>query len=233
MPFMPNLINFYKFFKLTHIKNLQNELEVFCKQKKLLGTIILAEEGINAMLAGEPDSIEDFLKFIRQRLNMPNLNYNASVCTVIPFRKLKVLHKKEIVTFDMPDADPSQKTGCVVQPEHWNQLISDPDVLLIDTRNEYEVSQGTFQKALNPKTASFKEFARFSQEKLASHKHKKIAMFCTGGIRCEKASSYLLGQGFKEVYQLQGGILNYLKTVEEKESLWLGKCFVFDDRIAV
>lgn len=224
---------FYKFTKLTDVPFWQNTLRTLCKDQNILGTILLADEGINSTIAGKAENIQMVINFLGSQESFTVLDCKYSQCNFMPFRKLKVLHKKEIVTFGIPHIKPHQKTGIQVDPTEWNDLISNKDVIVIDTRNTYEVELGSFQKALNPNTEIFREFPSYVKNNLDPTVHKKIAMYCTGGIRCEKASAYLLDQGFEKVYQLQGGILKYLEKVEPKNSLWHGKCFIFDDRITV
>ncbi len=227
------VVAFYKFIELSDIEVLKLTLHKFCKEKKILGTIILAKEGINGTIAGTAESIKAILELLRTNPNFLDLECKYSYSDLMPFDKIKIIIKKEIVTFGVPGITPSQKTGMQVAPNNWNQLISDSDVLVIDTRNNFEVELGTFKGAINPKTSKFGDFPTYVKTNLDPKKHKKIAMFCTGGIRCEKASSYLLEQGFENVYQLQGGILKYLEKIKSEDSLWEGKCFIFDKRIAL
>jgi len=229
------IVAFYKFIALSDLSSLQTELKQFCNAHQIFGTLLLAKEGVNATLAGSKDKIEGLLNFISEKLNLnqQHLECKFSDCDFIPFRKLKVLIKKEIITMNTSGLDPEHKTGIRLNPEDWNKTISNNDVLVIDTRNQYEIEHGTFKNAINPNTEQFGEFPDYVKKNLDPKKHKKIAMFCTGGIRCEKASAYLIEQGFEEVYQLHGGILKYLTTVNPSESLWEGKCFVFDERIIV
>ncbi len=224
---------FYKFVQLTDVSALQHALLKLCKEQNILGSILLAEEGINSTIAGKAKNIQNILTFLRSKENFSDLVCKYSQSDFIPFRKLKVLLKKEIVTFGASNVKPYQKTGVPVAPTEWNTLISSEDMLVIDTRNTYETKLGTFKKALDPNIKTFKDFQTYVEHNLDPSVHKKIAMYCTGGIRCEKASSYLLAQGFEKVYQLQGGILKYLESIDPKNSLWEGKCFVFDDRTAL
>jgi UPF0176 protein len=216
---------------------MQPIIQDYCDKKLLKGTILLANEGINGTISGKEKDILNFHKFIKNDdkfLNVfKNLEYKASWSDGNPFYRMKVRLKKEIVTLGIPEISPVKKVGTYIKPKEWNALISDPDIILIDTRNQYEVDIGTFRNAINPKTTSFREFPEYVKKNLNQQKNKKIAMFCTGGIRCEKASSYMLEEGFEEVYHLQGGILKYLETVPEENSLWNGECFVFDQRVAV
>ncbi|MGB3693641.1 MAG: rhodanese-related sulfurtransferase [Spirulinaceae cyanobacterium] len=227
------IVSFYYFKELSNYEEMRLGLESLCAQQNLKGTIILASEGINGTIAGSQEGIDTLLNYLRQQSRFPNLEVKESVAEQNPFRRLKVKAKKEIVTFGIPVGDRVSKRGTPIQPQEWNQLISDPEVTVIDTRNDYEVGIGTFQGAKDPQLKSFREFPHYAQEKLHPQKQKKIAMFCTGGIRCEKASAYLLEQGFEQVYQLQGGILKYLEQVPPQESKWQGECFVFDERVSV
>ena len=228
---------FYHFVALNDVKSMQPIIQDYCDKKLLKGTILLANEGINGTISGKEKDILNFHKFIKNDdkfFNVfKNLEYKASWSVGNPFYRMKVRLKKEIVTLGMPEVSPAKKVGTYVKPEDWNSLINDPDITLIDTRNGYEVDIGSFRNAINPKTSSFREFPKYIKKNLNPKKTKKVAMFCTGGIRCEKASSYMLEEGFNEVYHLQGGILKYLETVPEAESLWQGECFVFDQRVAV
>lgn len=223
----------YKFVSLPDYRQLQEPLLSLCRECGIKGTLLLAEEGINGTVAGSREAIDSLNEFFQKDVRFHDLEYKESFAARMPFFRIRVRLKKEIVTLGKPEADPSKQVGTYVDPEDWNALISDPDVILLDTRNNYEVDVGTFKKAVNPKTDSFREFPDFVEESLDTTKHKKIAMFCTGGIRCEKASSYMLSQGFEEVYHLKGGILKYLEKVPAQESLWEGECFVFDQRVSV
>jgi UPF0176 protein len=227
----------YKFVHLPDYKDLQAPLLEACKLHKIKGTLLLAEEGINGTIAGLPTNIRDILQFLRTSPlftgRLSDLEHKESWSDIHPFYRMKVKLKKEIVTLGVPGVSPTKKVGTYVKPQDWNALISDPGVLLIDTRNDYEVDIGTFKGAIDPKTDTFREFPQYVAQHFDKTKHKKVAMFCTGGIRCEKASSFMIDQGFEEVYHLEGGILKYLETVPEEESLWEGECFVFDQRVAV
>ena len=227
----------YKFVSLPDFKDLQSPILEACKTHHIKGTLLLAEEGINGTIAGLPDDISNILNYLRTdplfKGKFADLEHKESYADEHPFYRMKVKLKKEIVTLGVPGVSPTKKVGTYVKPEDWNALISDPDVVLIDTRNDYEVDIGTFKGAIDPKTTTFREFPEYVAQHFDKTKHKKVAMFCTGGIRCEKASSYMLDQGFAEVYHLQGGILKYLETVPEADSLWQGECFVFDQRVAV
>ena len=224
---------FYKFIELDRLEALQSKLKAFCENNDIMGTILLAEEGINSTLSGEKESIDQFFQFLKKDERFADLQPKLTEIDQPPFLRLKVKIKPEIVTMGVEAIEPTITTGKHIDPDTWNQIISDPDVLVIDARNEYEYKVGTFQNAISPHTDSFRQFPEFVEENLDPREHKKIAMFCTGGIRCEKASAYLVEKGFEEVYQLHGGILNYLETVSSEESLWKGECFVFDQRVAV
>jgi UPF0176 protein len=219
----------YQFTPLPDFRELQPHLKTLCKQAQIKGILLLAPEGINGTIAGSRKSINTLKSFLEKRFKA--LEYKESWADEMPFHRMKVRLKKEIVTLGVP-VNPCESVGTYVDPKDWNDLISDPDVLVIDTRNDYEVKIGHFQRALNPKTSSFTEFPEFAQA-LDKSKYPRIAMYCTGGIRCEKASSYLLSQGFEKVYHLKGGILKYLETIPPEKSLWKGDCFVFDGRVAV
>jgi UPF0176 protein len=224
---------FYKFTKLSDFAEMQNPLLSFCEVQGVKGTILLALEGINGTIAGSRQAIDSVLAYLCCDIRLADLEHKESFAQQPPFERMKVRLKKEIVTLGLPEIDPTEQVGTYVSPQDWNQLVSDPDVIIIDTRNDYEVQIGSFQGAINPETHSFREFPEYVQKNLDPNQHKKVAMFCTGGIRCEKASAYMLSQGFQQVYHLQGGILKYLEEVPQAESLWQGECFVFDERIAV
>lgn len=227
----------YKFVSLPNYQALQAPILAACKSHRIKGTLLLAEEGINGTIAGLADDIHAILNYLRTDPSFEgkfaDLEHKESYANEHPFYRMKVKLKKEIVTLGVPGVSPTKKVGTYVKPENWNALISDPEVFLIDTRNDYEVDIGTFKGAIDPKTTTFREFPQYIAKHFDPAKHKKVAMFCTGGIRCEKASSYMMDQGFDEVYHLQGGILKYLETVPEAQSLWQGECFVFDQRVAV
>lgn len=224
---------FYHFVDLPDYKEMQPVLKAFCDRYHLKGTILLAQEGINSTIAGSREGIDALLNYLRSDHRLQGLEHKESFCQVIPFQKLRVRLKKEIVTLGVTGIDPSREVGKYVEPKDWNTLISDPDVVIIDTRNTYEVELGTFNGAIDPQITTFGQFPNYVAENLNPEQQQKVAMFCTGGIRCEKASAYLLAQGFKEVYHLKGGILKYLAEVPPEESLWEGECFVFDDRITL
>lgn len=226
------IVALYKFVTLTDYKAMREPLLTYCRERKITGTLLLAEEGINGTIAGEMAAMEAVLSYLKSDERLADIDYKESFSDTNPFYRMKVKLKKEIVTLGVPGIDPNKRVGSYVKPEQWSALVRDPSVLVIDTRNDYEVQIGTFDGAVNPNTDSFREFPAFV-EKLDKNKHPKVAMFCTGGIRCEKASAYMLEQGFEEVYHLQGGILKYLEEVPEQESVWQGDCFVFDHRVAV
>lgn len=222
----------YQFKELPNHRGFKIPLTDLCTRENIRGTLLLAPEGINGTVAGTREAIERLKEHLFQE-GLDNLTYKESFSSKIPFTRLKVRLKKEIVTLGLPHISPLKKVGTYVEPQAWNSLLKDPDVIVIDTRNTYEVAIGTFKGAMDPGTRHFSEFPRFVREKLKNLKHKKIAMACTGGIRCEKASSFMLEEGFKEVYHLKGGILKYLECTPPAESLWEGECFVFDQRVAV
>lgn len=224
---------FYKFVALSDYAELQQPIKEVCESHAVKGTILLAEEGINGTIAGSKAGIDAVLTYLQSDTRLQNLDIKESTAQKPPFAKLKVRLKKEIVTIGLPEVSPTAQVGTYVTPTKWNDIIADPEVTVIDTRNDYEVGMGTFQGAKNPETDVFNEFPDYVKENLDPQKNKKVAMFCTGGIRCEKASSYMLAQGFEEVYHLKGGILKYLEEVPEEESLWKGECFVFDERVAI
>jgi len=223
----------YKFASLPDYRELQPTLLDFCIDHDLKGTLLLAEEGINGTVAGSREAIDALMAYLRSDPRLADIEHKESFAEKAPFYRMKVRLKKEIVTLGVPGINPNNKVGTYVPPEDWNALISDPDVIVIDTRNDYEYDIGTFKGAIDPHTTTFREFPDYVEKHLDPAKHKKVAMFCTGGIRCEKASSFMMEQGFEEVYHLQGGILKYLENVPAEESLWQGECFVFDQRVAV
>jgi len=225
----------YRFTPFADHEALQAPLQQICEAHGVKGTLLLAHEGINGTIAGSPDGIEAVIDHIRALPDCAETDVKYSHAEEMPFNRMKVRLKKEIVTMGEPDVDPRESVGRYVDPMDWNELISDPNVIVIDTRNDYEVAVGTFKGAVDPKTKSFREFPgwfRDHREELLEGK-TKVAMFCTGGIRCEKSTSFLRGEGVDEVYHLKGGILKYLENVPEQESLWDGECFVFDQRVAV
>jgi UPF0176 protein len=224
---------FYKFVRLPDFAEKRDSLLSYCEAQGIRGTILLAAEGINGTIAGSRKAIDSVLSFLRSDPRLVDLEHKESYADSGAFDRMKVRLKKEIVTLGLPEINPSDRVGTYVSPKEWNELISDPEVTIIDTRNDYEVTIGTFKGAQNPKTASFRQFPDYVRNHLDPTKHKKVALFCTGGIRCEKATSFMMAQGFQEVYHLKGGILKYLEEVPEDESLWQGECFVFDQRVAV
>lgn len=224
---------FYRFVHLPDSQNLQEPIQKLCRDHGALGTILLAEEGINGTLAGSREGMEAILAGLRARPEFRELEHKESFVEKMPFVRLKVRFRKEIVTLGIPDINPALRTGTYVEAEDWNAVVSQPDVVLVDTRNDYEVAIGSFQGALDPRTKTFREFPEFVEKNLDPAKHPKVAMYCTGGIRCEKASAYLLSKGFSQVYHLRGGILKYLEKVRPEESRWEGECFVFDKRVSV
>jgi UPF0176 protein len=223
----------YKFVRLNHYQSLRQPLLDLMLAERVRGTLLLAEEGINGTIAGSREGIGKVLNHLQKEPLLNPLDTKESFHEEMPFLRSKVKLKKEIVTMGVEGIDPNRSVGAYIKPQDWNELISDPGVLLVDTRNDYEVEIGTFKNAINPNTTSFRDFPQYVQDNLDPGKHKKVAMFCTGGIRCEKSTAYLKEQGFEEVYHLQGGILKYLEEVQETDSLWQGECFVFDDRVAV
>jgi len=223
----------YHFVRLDDYQSLQQPLLDVMLENRVKGTLLLANEGINGTIAGERAGIDAVLKWLKFDPRLKDLNHKESYDDTYPFYRSKVKLKKEIVTMGVEGIDPNRKVGTHVPASEWNALIADPEVLLIDTRNDYEVEIGSFQNAVNPNTNSFREFPEYVEKHLDPERHKKIAMYCTGGIRCEKSTAYLKEKGFDEVYHLQGGILKYLEEVPQEESLWQGECFVFDNRVAV
>ncbi|MCC6597267.1 MAG: rhodanese-related sulfurtransferase [Alphaproteobacteria bacterium] len=225
----------YKFTPIADIPALRAEIYAFTQEHtpKICGTLLLAPEGVNGTLAVPDSQMETLIAFLDKKLGITTgeLKYSPSSCQ--PFNRFKVREKKEIITLKRPEADPTKLVGQYVEPKDWNTLINDPDVILIDTRNDYETKVGIFEGAIDPKMKVFTEFPDWVEENLDPAKDKKIAMFCTGGIRCEKASAYMLAHGFENVYHLKGGILKYLETIPAEQSKWQGDCFVFDQRVAV
>lgn len=223
----------YKFVPLPDYKALQEPLLQQCQNAGLLGTLLLAEEGINGTISGSRDGLDAVMAWLGRDARFAELEYKESMHDEQPFLRMKVKLKHEIVTMGQPQVNPRHRVGTYIAPEDWDALLADPDVTLIDTRNDYECAIGSFEGALDPQLESFREFPAWATSNLHPSSHRKIAMFCTGGIRCEKASSYLLDQGYEEVFHLQGGILKYLEEVPEERSSWEGECFVFDERVAV
>ena len=229
------VISFYKFVNWGGVSKRKKDLESFCKKRGILGTIILANEGINATISGRGKDINEVVAFLKTDPHLHDLKLKYSYASGKTFARMKVKIKKEIVTMGLSDINPTETAGEHINNEQWNALINDPDTLVIDTRNQYEYSIGTFKNAINPETNSFREFPKWiddNLEELMINK-KRVAMFCTGGIRCEKASSLMIKNGCDDVYQLDGGVIKYLEEVNEGESLWDGECFVFDDRVSI
>jgi UPF0176 protein len=224
---------FYHFTDLPDYEDMRSPLEAFCGAHNLKGTILLAREGINATIAGSRADVDALMDYLHADSRFRDLEHKESYCDRVPFQRLKVLLKQEIIKLGITEVDPTRQVGTYVEPKDWNALINDPTVMVIDTRNRYEVELGTFHNAINPNLDVFSKFPQYIQTHLNPDQHQKIAMFCTGGIRCEKASAYMLSQGFSEVYHLKGGILKYLEEVDVEESLWEGECYVFDDRNSV
>lgn len=227
------IASFYKFVDLPEFKERQRPLLDFCLAQEVKGSILLAAEGINGTIAGSRSGINAVLIHLQQDSAFADLTHKESTADFMPFGRMKVRLKQEIVNLGRPDITPQKQVGQYIPAAEWNDLISDPDVILVDTRNEFEVELGTFKGAINPQTAAFNQFPEFVSQNLDPSRHKKVAMFCTGGIRCEKATAYMLEQGFEEVFHLKDGILKYLETVPPEESLWQGNCFVFDERVTV
>ena len=223
----------YKFAALPDFADYKNGIEAVCRAQGVKGTILLAAEGVNGTIAGSRAGIDAVLDHLRALPGCADLEHKESHAETMPFLRMKVRLKKEIVTMGVEGIDPTSTVGTYVEPEDWNALISDPDVVVIDTRNDYEVGIGTFEGAVNPETETFREFPAWFETFKEANEKPKIAMFCTGGIRCEKSTAYLKSQGIDDVYHLKGGILKYLETVPEEESKWEGECFVFDSRVSV
>ena len=223
----------YKFVELPHFESIREPLQKTLEDNAIRGTLLLASEGINGTVAGPRKGIDILLAWLDQQPGLDNIVSKESYDESMPFYRTKVKLKKEIVTMGVEGIDPKRVVGTYVKPSEWNALISDPDVILVDTRNDYEVQIGTFKNAVNPKTDTFREFPAYVKENLDPAKHKKVAMFCTSGIRCEKSTAYMLEQGFDEVYHLEGGILKYLEDVPKEDTMWEGDCFVFDNRVSV
>ena len=230
---MHTVATFYRFTNLHDHEVWRDRLKEQCEKHEVLGIIILANEGLNATIAGPEEGVAAVLEYIRSDQRFRDLTHRECTAEEPPFNRLRIIIRPEIVTLGDPTVNPNEAAGEYVAPEEWNELISDPDLLLIDTRNDYEVQIGTFKNALNPNTETFGQWDTYVKENLNPENHKKVAMFCTGGIRCEKASAHLIKKGFEQVYHLQGGILNYLEKIKPEESLWEGECFVFDHRVSV
>lgn len=223
----------YHFTRFDDPPALKPDLLALCNAQGVQGTLLLAPEGINGTIAGSRDGIDAVLGHLRGLSGCADLEWKEATSDQAPFGKMKVRLKREIVTMGQPDVDPRARVGHYVAPQDWNALIADPEVALIDTRNDYEVAIGTFEGAVDPETTRFGDFPAWWEANKARFQNKKIAMFCTGGIRCEKSTNYLLGQGVEDVYHLKGGILKYLEEVPEEDTKWAGSCFVFDSRVSV
>lgn len=221
---------FYRFVAITDLPETRAWLLGLLACRGIKGTILVAPEGINGTIAGLRAAIDEVQGELERDARFSGLRFRESMAEIMPFQRLKVRLKKEIIALRIPDADPTERVGQYVEAEEWNALISDPETLVVDTRNAYEIEEGTFQRALDPKTLSFGQFPAWVDKNLNPQVHRKVAMFCTGGIRCEKATALLLAKGFENVYHLKGGILHYLDVVAPEDSLYEGKCFVFDER---
>ena len=227
------IATFYRFVSLDNLRDIKKQLLLCCNNYRVKGTILIAHEGINGTIAGSRVAINQVVNYLVHTCGFSDMEYKESSSQTIPFYRMKVKIKKEIVSMGIHNISPLKKAGIRVDPKNWNKLIEDPEVLVLDTRNQYEYTTGTFKNAVSPNTCTFNEFPRFVDQELKDYRNSKIAMFCTGGIRCEKATSYLLEQGFSNVYHLQGGILKYLEEINPEENLWQGECFVFDNRVAI
>ncbi|WP_395337191.1 rhodanese-related sulfurtransferase [Novosphingobium sp. BL-8H] len=227
----------YRFARFDDFAALREPVERLCREQGIRGTLLLAHEGINGTIAGTAEGIDTVIEYLRSLPDCADLDVKLSTAAEMPFHRMKVRLKREIVTMGEPDIDPRASVGTYVDAQDWNALISDPNTIVIDTRNDYEVAVGTFEGAIDPKTASFRDFPewfRRERERLLNNgKPTKVAMFCTGGIRCEKSTAFLKQEGVEDVYHLKGGILKYLETVPETQSLWRGECFVFDQRVTI
>ncbi len=223
----------YKFTRFDNYEDYRQPILDTMLSNDVKGTLLIASEGINGTISGTRSGIDSVLDYLRSIEAVGSFTFKESYTNEQPFYRTKVKLKKEIVTMGVEDIDPLQSVGRYVKPKDWNALISDPEVILIDTRNDYEVQIGTFENAINPNTETFREFPEYVAKELDPTKHKKVAMFCTGGIRCEKSTAYMREQGFEEVYHLEGGILKYLEEVQKEDSMWQGDCFVFDNRVSV
>jgi UPF0176 protein len=232
---MPQIVvcALYKFVTLENYQAMRQPIHDVMEKNHVRGTLLLANEGINGTIAGSRHAIDTVINWLTSDSRLAGLECKESITGVIPFNRTKVKLKKEIVTMGIEGIDPKQVVGTYVNAQDWNSLLDDPEVLVIDTRNDYEFQVGTFKNAINPNTQSFREFPQYVKENLDSAKHKKVAMFCTGGIRCEKSTAFLKQQGFDQVYHLKGGILKYLEEMPIESTLWEGECFVFDERVTV
>ena len=223
----------YRFVRLDDYESMREPLLNFCTERGVKGTLLLAHEGVNGTISGGKTAIADVLSYLRSDERLTDLDCKFSYHEERPFLRMKVKLKREIVTMGLAGVDPNQSVGRYASPEEWNELVDDPECLVIDTRNDYEVEIGSFRGAINPGTKSFRDFPAWVDENLDPQKHKKVAMFCTGGIRCEKSTSLLVSKGFDDVWHLKGGILNYLEQTPEASTRWEGECFVFDSRVAL
>lgn len=234
---MPKIVirTFYKFVKLPSFRALRAPLQAILEENSIFGTLLLANEGINGTVASSRKSIDIMTTWLDKQPGLDNIDYKESYDEMMPFYRTRVKLKKEIITMGLENIDATKVAGKYVNARDWNNLISCPDVMLIDTRNDYECQIGSFKHAINPKINTFRQFPDYVRKNLetSKHKHRKVAMFCTGGIRCEKSTAYLKEIGFEEVYQLKGGILKYFEEVSEEETMWKGECFVFDNRVSV
>ncbi|MDG2201062.1 MAG: rhodanese-related sulfurtransferase [Phycisphaerales bacterium] len=224
---------FYRFAPLDDLESMQAAVRECCETNEVRGIVLLAAEGVNATISGTPEGVMAVIEFLRADPRLTDLRWKESTASKQPFRKMRVRLKKEIVTMGVPGVDPAHLVGTYVKPQDWNALINDPDVIVIDTRNDYEVEIGSFKDAVNPDIESFGQLPAWLDARFDPSKQPRVAMFCTGGIRCEKSTALLRQEGFEEVYHLEGGILKYLEQVPEDESLWHGQCFVFDERVSV
>ena len=227
------IATFYRFTTIEDPPRMQGSIESCCRENDVKGIVLLANEGINATIAGTPDGVLAVLSFLRKDSRFAELTWKESNAKEQPFRKLRVRLKKEIVTMGVSGIDPERLTGTYVKPEDWNEFVSDPNVMVLDTRNDYEVEIGSFKDAINPNITSFGELPQWIEDNIDVHAKPRIAMYCTGGIRCEKSTALLKEAGLNEVYHLEGGILKYLERIPEDQSLWDGQCFVFDERVSV
>ncbi|WP_425351999.1 rhodanese-related sulfurtransferase [Neorhizobium tomejilense] len=223
----------YHFARFDRYESFREPLQAFCDENGIKGTLLIAREGINGTVAGSDVAISGLLAYLRAQPEFASLEHKESRASKMPFLRMKVRPKKEIVTMGVEDIDPKRIVGTYVEPKDWNALISDPETIVIDTRNDYETAIGIFKGAVDPQTKTFREFPDWVKNNTGLHNKPKIAMYCTGGIRCEKATAFMKEQGFDEVFHLKGGILKYLEEVPAEESLWEGACFVFDERVSV
>ncbi|MFC5386145.1 rhodanese-related sulfurtransferase [Aquamicrobium segne] len=223
----------YRFCRLERFEQLREPLAAFCEERGIKGTLLLAREGINGTVAGTQTAIAELIAFLDSQPELNGLEVKYSEATGMPFHRMKVRLKREIVTMGVEGIDPLESVGAYVAPSEWNELLADPDTILIDTRNDYEVALGTFKGAVDPRTTTFREFPQWVEDHKSELENRKVAMFCTGGIRCEKATAFVKSLGFEDVFHLKGGILKYLEEVPQDDSLWEGECFVFDERVSV